>query len=372
MGRPTKRAQRQFDVAMTGAPRAESLSLGEEELVAAVCNYFCQGHSVSTIARLVTNEYGTAISREDPYRLLAYAAKRGWLRFVPPKDSPLAEAINAQCEWLEDVDVVHGVGQDVARRSASMLMKIIREQSRPPLSRREIHVGWSGGDSMARIALELARMLAEPGTGLPDRLVLHALVSGFDIRRPMTDPSAFFTHFMNPALQVEVAFVGLHAPAVIRTEDAEDLLKLPGIREARDAVVELDIVVTSAASLADEHGMLRRYFRQVDDSGAMEDRLHGDGCVGDMLWLPLGKNGPIDNRRHPYRGLTIVELETLPNWIQRGKKVLLALGTCGLCGRDKGDILDVILRQTPSMITHLVADSRTARSFLQARSGEQL
>jgi DNA-binding transcriptional regulator LsrR (DeoR family) len=233
------------------------------------------------------------------------------------------------------------------------------------LSKQEIHIGWSGGDSMARIAAALARILTEPASGLPERLILHALVSGFDVERPMTAPNVFFSHFMSPALLVKVDFVGLHAPAIIKSEDAESFLTLPGIREARDLARDLDIVVTSAASFTDDHGMLKRYCQQVDPSGQLVERLRKDGCVGDMLWLPMSVDGPMNVDRYPYRGLTVIDLEMLPQFIRRGKKILLSLGVCGLCKAHKADILKAILGQKDAIISHLVTDSRTARALLE-------
>jgi hypothetical protein len=364
-GRPRLRDETES----TARTHKDAARLDDEELVAAVCAYFCRGHRVAEIASLLETDHGIKMSREEPYRLIRHAAKLGWLRFVPPHSSPLATELTSKFRWPRDVEVVHGVHDDLAYRSALTLMRLIRQQSRPPLSKQEVHIGWSGGDSMARIAAALARILTEPVSGLPDRLILHALVSGFDVGRPMTDPNAFFTYFINPALQVKVDFVGLHAPAIIKSEDAEAFFTLPGIREARESVRDLDIVVTSAASLADDHGMLTRYCQQVDPSGKLVERLRKDGCIGDMLWLPLSMEGPMNVDRYPYRGLTVIELEMLPQFIRRGKKILLSLGVCGLCRTDKADILKAILEQREVMISHLVTDSRTARALLEGNPG---
>ena len=78
-----------------------------------------------------------------------------------------------------------------------------------------------------------------------------------------------------------------------------------------------------------------------------------------MLWRPLSRSGPIEVETE-LRVMTLVELSKLPKLIDAGKYVLLALGPCGACGRDKGSMLKTILDIKPPLITHVVVDSLSA------------
>src|SRR5262249_45950300 len=147
--------------------------------------------------------------------------------------------------------------------------------------------------------------------GLPDKVVFHSLVSGYNVETPFTDPNSFFTYFFrNPPPNVEVSFVGLYAPAIVGQGQMAQALEMPGIKEAYERINELDIIVTSAANLSDEHNMLSsaasladRLSKDYPDSAPHMKMLRKDGCVGHMLWLPLSAQGPIDNSKYPYRAL---------------------------------------------------------------------
>jgi hypothetical protein len=91
-----------------------------------------------------------------------------------------------------------------------------------------------------------------------------------------------------------------------------------------------------------------------------------DGCVSDMLWLPLASHGPIDSTRYPHRAMTLIELAMLPGYIQRGTQVLLVLGPCSVCHRPKTDILGTLLHLPEPILIHLIVDSRSARGLLEA------
>ncbi len=221
---------------------------------------------------------------------------------------------------------------------------------------------------MRKVAQAFAALLRQPIEGLPKTVVFHALVSGFNLAQPSTAPNGFFTYFASdPGIHVDTKFVGLHAPALIKTEQFDELRALDGIREAYDRADEIDIIVTSASLWSDEHSMLRQYMeREPEDLKALE----AAGCIGDMLWRPLGPQGPmkIDTE---IRAMTLIELSELPKKIRSGKHVLLVLGPCGGCNEPKGGILGSVLggRQDvhgrQNLITHLVCDSRAARQYLE-------
>lgn len=334
------------------------------EVLAMVCKYFCQGHTAPEIKEIMLDKHGVSMPREEPYQLVAHAASRGWIRFVAPHEYALREQIKRQCSgWLQDVDVVHtSVFDDVAMHGAEMLMELLRRHHSPPYSKEAVHVGFAGGHAMRMTAQAFARLLGQAGENLPGTVVFHAMVAGFDVQDPTTDPNAFFTYFVsNPAIQIEAKFVGLHAPAVVLTRQLRELKDLDGIRETFASSEDLDIIVTSGSCWDDPHSMLRKYMMRSEKSFAT---LQQADCIGDMLWRPISPSGPISQETE-IRAMTLVELTDLPRFIQRGKHVLLVLGPCMGCNNPKTATLEAVIAMHPHLITHLVVDSRTARSLFK-------
>ena len=189
------------------------------------------------------------------------------------------------------------------------------------------------------------------------------MVAGFDVYETITDPNAFFTYFVkDPAMQIEPRFVGLHAPALVKSKQIRGLRALPGVREAYRAVKDLDIIVTSASLWDDGHSMLLKYMK---NSRKSLETLQTAGCIGDMLWRPLSPDGPIETPTE-IRAMTLIELTDLSGFIERGKHVLLVLGPCGRCHKPKTEMLKLVLNLQPRLITHLAVDSRAARAVVRA------
>jgi DNA-binding transcriptional regulator LsrR (DeoR family) len=326
------------------------------EVVAAVCRYFCKGSTATEIRELMQKEWNVEMTREEPYQCISYAASRDWIRFVAPHEHGLREKIRGKCPWLDEVEVVHSaVADDVAYHGAEMLVDLLRKLKE---QKDEVHVGFAGGHSMRKVCRSLAQLLRQPREGLPKSVVLHAMVAGFDVEDTTTDPNALFTYFVkDTAMQVDTHFVALHAPPLVRTKDFQRLKRLEGIRESYERAKDLDIVVTSASLWNDEHNKLRKYVetRSRECMPALEEA----GCIGDMLWRPLGANGAIEIDTQ-IRAMTLMELTDLPRFIADGKYVLLVLGPCGGCNTPKAEMLRTVLGIRPSLITHLVVDSRTA------------
>ena len=59
---------------------------------------------------------------------------------------------------------------------------------------------------------------------------------------------------------------------------------------------------------------------------------------------------------------TLIELKELQEFVKKGKKVLVALSPCGLCGKLKGDLLECILKH--KIVSHVVVDARSAGQML--------
>ena len=347
---------RRVDPRSRGGLRGGNVRMDQMEVLSAVCKHFCKGRTASEIVKAMRAEGVEDIRREDPYQFISYAASRGWIRFVAPHEHSLREQIKKRCGWLKDVEVVHSaVFEDVAYHGAAMLIEMLQQYR---LSKKEVHIGFAGGHAMRKLAWAFAQLLREPTDGLPETVMFHSMVAGFDVYDPTTDPNAFFTYFLpDPAMQVKTGFVGLHAPAVVRTKQFAELRELEGIEECYAASKDLDIVVTSASIWTDQHCLLRKY---MDKSKKSLVALKDAKCIGDMLWRPLARGGPIEIETE-IRAMTLMELGDLPAFVAAGKQVLLALGPCSGCGMPKGEILDAVLGMKPPLITHLVVDSLSAR-----------
>jgi DNA-binding transcriptional regulator LsrR (DeoR family) len=257
------------------------------------------------------------------------------------------------------------LANDVAEHTAKLVLELICQLQRPPTSKKVVHLGFAGGYSMQRVVRALANLLKEQRHDLPKKLVFHALVGGFDVNIPGTAPNAFLALFDDPMIQsvVETEFVLLHAPPIVHPNQRGELLELPSIREAYESVrAGLDIILTSAGSIKDKDSVWRR--AHAKNREQMDEMIKQDGCVGDMLWLPLSRNKPLDNSKYPYRAMTLLELTELPELISRGTKVVLSIGPCGRCDRLKTDVLTHILNLPTALLTHMVVDSRTTRCLL--------
>jgi DNA-binding transcriptional regulator LsrR (DeoR family) len=345
-------------------PALDEEDLDEEEKLATVCGYFCdEGLTATQILKRMRDEHSAKkMTREDPYRYLRRAAARGWIRFVPPQELSLQRQIREMAyPWLHDVSVVQtGRAEDVAYRGAKMLLELLQQH----YSGREVHIGFSGGSSLRMLAQRFAELLRETVQHLPGKIVFHALVAGFDVNDPTTDPNAFFTYFVSdPAMPFETSFVALHSPAMVEARFEPKLRELPAIKEAYDRASEIDIIVTSTSCWTDEHSMLRHY---MDVAGESVAKLENEGCLGDILWQPFGSAGPFElNTR--IRAMTIMNLSELSKLVAAGKHVLLVAGPCASCHRPKAEVVKAILDQEHRLITHLVTDSRCARALPSAR-----
>jgi len=335
--------------------------LDKRERMSVVCRYFCQGYRLAKIAARISEEYSTDFSRESTYPMLMEAVRNGWIQYVPPLEQFLGDKIEKRYSWLREARVVHtSQFEDVAYYGAEMLITLLKNMRSS--IKTTVHIGFAGGHAMRTLARALARLLRESEAELPEELVLHALVAGFDVFDPTTDPNSFFTLFQkHTPMGPEFKFVGLHAPTVVEADQYDSLRNLEGIKESFDQVDKLDIIVTSAAIWADEHSTFRK--RMLKSPGCF-DTLDKAGCIGDMLWLPLGPEGPLTVATR-VRTMTLVELTELTTRIKAGKHVVLVLGPCAMCRKTKAQILRAILTSKDRLISHLVIDSLSAREILR-------
>jgi hypothetical protein len=350
-------------VATPAPPSPHQTEFDLEQRISLVCKYFCEGRLPSEIKDLMEERHGVRMSRETPYRDLSIAAKRGWLQYVAPSHHKLRDWLRDRYRWLQGLDVAHtATFDDVAYAAADMLLDLLRTYGRVQ-DRSAVHVGFAGGHVMRRVAQKLAQLLQQPIEGLPDTIVFHALVAGFNIDEPTTAPVAFFTYFAHdPAMQVNTRFVGFPGPPLVSKKQYEDFKKMEPHKEVFSRAADLDIIVTAASGWRPpcQHSMLRKLME-----GTSLEQLTAAGCCGDMIWRPLGKDGPIEIETE-MRAMTLVELSDLPSlFIDRGKAVLLVLGPCRLCYRPKTDILRTILDLEQHLITHLAVDSLAVAELMR-------
>ncbi|MHC4966413.1 MAG: hypothetical protein ACYTGE_16080 [Planctomycetota bacterium] len=316
------------------------------EVVTLVGEYFEQGFLPAKIQKLIQKDFGLRISREAPYRYLAHAAKHGWIHFDGPAEHMLQERLRNEHTWLQDVAVAHtAVFDDVAHHAAKMILGLLRKYTGPPYNKKEVHIGFAGGHAMRTVAKHLARLLREPAEGLP------------------TAPNAFFTYFENdPALQVKTRLVGLLSPPIVEWDQVASLREMAGIDVSFSLSSQLDIIVTSAASWDGEcPGMLRKYMKKKAESIEVLEKA---GICADMLWRPLNRNGPIEDKTS-IRAMTLMELSDLPGFIQQGKSVMLVLGPCRKCHKPRPELLENILQLKEHLVTHVAADSRSVAELLR-------
>ena len=340
--------------------REDASRIEPSDLQSTVCGYFChEGLGAAEIKARLKQEYGVEITREAVYPLILQAARRGWIRFTPPQEFDLHRRIKEdRYAWLHDLSVVPTArSEEVAFRGAKMLLGILQQH----FAGKEVHVGFSGGYSLRLLARRFSRLLREPAEHLPRQIVFHAMVAGFDVSEPTTDPNAFFTYFIDdPASLVTTSFVGFHAPAMASAGIIQELRNESGIREAYERAGEIDIIVTSASGVADEHCMFLRHLHLARES---MQKLEVAGCVGDILWQPLSPDGPIEVEGG-VRAMTVMNLDEVGEFVADKKLVLLVAGPCGVCHESKTDVVRAILGQPKRLITHLVIDAGCARALL--------
>ena len=176
------------------------------------------------IQKVLKEEHSISMTREKVYWHVRRAAATGWIRFQPPQDvSSLKWLREDAYPWLQDVSVVTtNRYEDVAHRGAKMLLELLQQH----YVGKEVHIGFSGGAALRTLARRFGELLREPAQRLPDKIVFHALVAGFDVYDPTTDPNAFFTYFVDdPAIEVETGFVAFHSPSMA-TPEMEEILRV--------------------------------------------------------------------------------------------------------------------------------------------------
>ncbi len=405
--------------------------LDDEERLSLAANLFCKGKSPSHIQKKLSERFNETIRREEPYRLLQLAAALGYFQYRPPLEEQLGEDLSL--EWkLSGAHVVQtGVLDDVTSRAAEVLLDLIQQEwanKQSKISPRRgrmdadrdkevgtIRIGLAGGRTVMKIVRALVELLKrEDPDDVPPALGFHTACTGIDYHDPSTDPNAFMTHLLRiPGVDTRTFAVPYQAPPIIRPGLRAMLEEEPQMRRAARWFKEVDILVTAGSSwrtweisasgeirpAPESHRNRPAEFMDLDPDDPDRDgdgpdpldtiysqlkalmlrhdkrgynRLIRAGTVADMLWQPLTFNGPaeVDTK---VQAMTLAPLSGIPDFIDRGKKLLFVLGPYE-GGFDKGDVLlaalgaeataDAAVSARP-LFTHLVCDHRTARAVLK-------
>ncbi len=328
------------------------------ELVSLVCHLHVQGATVKVIRQALKKKFPKVlVKREDPGWIIRWAARppQGWLEFRAPLHL-------AHCAKIRSLFAVHEVQvvrssevAVIAKDAAIMLIhlfRLLRSEGKD-----EVHVGVAGGHTISALMKSLAKQMGAAIGDMPKIVHFHALAAGFDPEEPITNPNAFITFFDGKFIPTKIRFTGLSAPAMVEPATYEKLKawkNFRDIREAFAAVRKLDIVVTSGSTW---HACAILCKRMTAEDRKTLERL---GVVGDLLWRPISRRGPIEAETE--RAFTLIELKELQEFVKKGKKVLVALSPCGLCGALKGDLLECILKH--KIVSHVVVDARSAGQML--------
>jgi DNA-binding transcriptional regulator LsrR (DeoR family) len=230
------------------------------------------------------------------------------------------------------------------------------------IGKEEVHIGFAGGHAMRLLVQIFARMLSETDDELPKKIVFHALVAGFDVLEPTTDPNTFFTLFQDETkFSTEFGYVGLQAPPRVQADQYESLRNSDWFNDSYKRANEMDILVTSAANWSDTHSTFRKSMLRSPSSFKMLDQA---GCAGDILWLPVGPDGPLELETD-IRSMTLLELREVSSYVRKGKHVYLVLGPCAECNGLKSEVLSAILTSKSRLISHLISDTGTVREVLR-------
>ena len=334
--------------------------LDDAEQMSIVCRLFFGGLGASQVAKTISERYATHFSREATHRLLQRAHKLRWFDYRPPLQFEIGAELSERYTWLRRARVVHTSRfEDVAGRAAELLIELLQDVRKK--GRNKIHIGFAGGHAIRVLAQILSDGIRLHRKTLPETIVVHALVAGFDVFEPTTDPNTFFTLFQtSDSDDILFEHVGLHTPPVVTWGEIRRMRTREGIKESYQCAKDIDVIVTSGSCWDDKHSILRKYMGKARKSF---QQLESADCVGDMLWLPLSRKGPLEAGTQR-RAMTLLDLSDLRAFIEQGKYVLLALGPCSRCGCPKGKVLEAILDHR--LITDLVVDSCTARQVLEA------
>ncbi len=336
-----------------------------------VCHRFLERQKPAEIAAWLGSKLKKKVSRESIYPLIQEAIRRGFFVLRPPLEDLLGQRLADRYFKGAHKDRFHvaSASAEAARdwlpaRAVDLIMDLIWQvvPARTAAGKTRVRIGLAGGGTIMRVAQALAARLREENK-LP-RLGIHALSSGFRLKRPLTAPITFLSYF--DQVPTEIDYVGLFAPAVVAAEDYDRVITLPGVKESFDRAKTIDIVVTGLASADDKHGELNQFMKMAGEQTKGARKARNKRAVGDLQYQSYSNEGPITDLRPSVRTVSLFDLESLRTFAARKDKfVVVVAGPCGTCKKTKVNALRPLL-QSPSLKvwTHLVLDAQTAQELL--------
>jgi DNA-binding transcriptional regulator LsrR (DeoR family) len=342
-----------------------NLRFFDDTLLVQVCHRFLNGQSTAQIRDWVNQNTPYRVTREDIYALIREAVRREYLVLVPPRNEFISQRIAKRyCKGMDrDRIVVVSTSGESTRdllpyHAARVVLSRIQELA---ATKERVHIGLGGGGTIKSVARCLAAFLrAEEKV---PKLAIHALTSGFVVRRPENAPITFLSYFKH--LDADIECFGLSAPPVFETERYDSMRTLPGIEESFESAKQIHIVVTSLASADDPHGELNELMAGKKTKQSLEV-LRKAGWIGDLQYHPYSNQGPITDDRAQVRPVSLFDLAGLKKLAEtRDRFVVVVGGPCGICERTKVRALRPLLQSESMKVwTDLVTDLTTAEALL--------
>jgi DNA-binding transcriptional regulator LsrR (DeoR family) len=309
--------------------------------------------------------HGIQLSREDVHRFFREGIERGLARISASSNEGLEREIaNAYGKDLASIHVADVPFRERYRKTAlhaaelalSLIRKIGREKGR-------VGIGLGSGETVREVAQELAVLLRR-AHDLPP-LSFHVLSPGFDVKNPNTAAVTFLSYF--EGIQTDVEFVGLFAPAVVRTGDYQHVKATRGVAESFDEAKGIDIVLTSLATAKDPHGALRQFARFGRRAGFIVKRLEDAGWKGDVQYCAFSDSGPL-HVDAGVRSVTLFDIKDLKRLSQEeNKHVIVVVRPCTSCGELKTEaVLPLLRTEKLHFWNHLVMDVATGQTLRSA------
>ncbi len=379
----------------TGKKTRVALAAESNDFVFAVCERFFEqmapaadgskkkSGAAAAVAEWIKEKYGrTDVNREKIYPLVWEAFQRKYLLMSPPIDKTLRDGLIERYRLNEDggrfdVEVVNvagptaskHVGSVAADRIIQLIYAVAAEKRERAVADGEnpenvrVHLGFGAGYA----AMEVARRLSERVDVQTPKLTLHAISpGGFYVAEQQKDPTTYFNYFVDKG--VDVKCVGFFSPPVVRNEDYGRLKRNPSLRRCFERRDEIDILVTSLASEADEHGLFRQYFEYLQRENLLEEdaltELRRENWVGDVLFQPYSADRPLSTKG--VRAVALFDFNELVEFSRRpGKRVVVVGAPCGKCGALKAEALRPLLaNESLRLWTSLIVDRQTAQELL--------
>ena len=343
----------------------------DTDLMTWVCTYLAEGvPPAKEISQKILDEHEYKISYSRVYKYLTKAAQLRWFHMSVPINWSLSDKIKSLYPYLERVEVVNSdMFNPVAGRGAKMIFELLRGFHVAFKDKDGVHIGIAGGHMLNRTCGRLGQTLLEAFNlnskkamkELPRELHIHSMVAGFDACEPMTDPNTMMA-IIDRDVPLKFNYVALHARGIVESDRYETIRRDTAVKEAFRRKKQLQMIVTGLGSWSDENDTFRK---RMSDSKKSMIKLERHGIVGNMMYRPIGPNGPIETETEK-RALTLMELSEFPQFIANNGKVVLLCGPC-FNGGCRSNVLKTILDQPnlhpekPSqLVSHVVIDRQTA------------